>query len=187
MARLGPPFWPQNPPEKSLCGSFFLRPFQEMRHINFFLGAQNGGVLGGGQKVYVEDVYVLFRPPTIEYQRTAKGASGKGPRQKKSKSVKIFSTLFDIFRAGQKTSKINSVHTRCIVKTSGFTRGVCKNRGDFIKFKGFLVEFLENRRSWENQKPPENRQKSGLFWASPFTMHLVCTLLNKEIPPNPPS
>ena len=23
----------------------------------------------------------------------------------------------------------NSVHTRCIVKTSGFTRGVCKNRG----------------------------------------------------------
>ena len=33
----------------------------------------------------------------------------------------------------------------------------------FIKFKGFLVEFLENRRSSENQKPPENRQKSGLF------------------------
>ena len=33
---------------------------QEMRHINFFLGAQNGGVLGGGQKVYVEKVYVLF-------------------------------------------------------------------------------------------------------------------------------
>ena len=24
---------------------------------------------------------------------------------------------------------LNSVHTRCIVKTSGFTRGVCKNRG----------------------------------------------------------
>ena len=38
------------------------------------------------------------------------------------------------------------------------------------------MEFLENRRSWEKQKPPENRQKSGLFWASPFTMHLVCTL-----------
>ena len=40
----------------------------------------------------------------------------------------------------------NSVHTRRIVKTSGFTRGVCKI-GDFIKFEGFLVEFLENRRS----------------------------------------
>ena len=29
------------------------------------------------------------------------------------------------------------------------------------------MEFLENRRSWENQKPRQNRQKSGLFWASP--------------------
>ena len=26
------------------------------------------------------------------------------------------------------TSLFDSVHTRCIVKTSGFTRGVCKNR-----------------------------------------------------------
>ena len=70
------------------------------------------------------------------------------------------------------------VNSRGIAKTSGFTRGVCKNRWFFIKFKGFLVEFLENRRSWENQSPPENRQKSGgLFWASPSTMHLVCTLL----------
>ena len=73
-------------------------------------------------------------------------------------------------------SYFNSVHTRCIAETSGFTRGVSKKRG-FTKFKGFLVEFLENRRSWENQKPPENRQKSGLFWSSPFTTHLVCTLL----------
>ena len=71
---------------------------------------------------------------------------------------------------------VNSVHTRCIVKTSGFTRGVCRNL-DFIKFKGFLVEFQENSRSWENQKPQENCQKSGLFWASPFTMHLVWTQL----------
>ena len=39
------------------------------------------------------------------------------------------------------------------------------------------MEFLQNRRSSENQKPPENCQKSGLFWASAFTMHLVCTLL----------
>ena len=48
---------------------------------------------------------------------------------------------------------------------------------DFIELKGFLVEFIESRRSSENQKPPENRKKSGLFWASPFTMHPVCTLL----------
>ena len=42
-------------------------------------------------------------------QRITKGAGGKGPRQKSqksSKSVKMFSTLFDNFRSGQKTSKI---------------------------------------------------------------------------------
>ena len=27
------------------------------------------------------------------------------------------------------TPIINSVHTRCIVKKGGFTRGVCKNQG----------------------------------------------------------
>ena len=37
------------------------------------------------------------------HNRIAKGAGGKGPRQKVSKS---FSTLFDTFRAGHKTSKI---------------------------------------------------------------------------------
>ena len=44
------------------------------------------------------------------HQRTAKGASGKGPRQKKSKLVKkcqnIFRHFSTSFRAGQKTSKI---------------------------------------------------------------------------------
>ena len=38
-------------------------------------------------------------------------------------------------------------------------QGVFVKIGDFIKFKGFLVEFLENKRSWKNQKPQENRQK----------------------------
>ena len=45
-------------------------------------------------------------------QRIAKGAGGKGPRQKTSKIVKnrqksskSFSTLFDNFRAGQKRQK----------------------------------------------------------------------------------
>ena len=31
--------------------------------------------------------------------------------------------------AGLPETYINSVHTRCIVKTGGFTRSVCKNRG----------------------------------------------------------
>ena len=71
---------------------------------------------------------------------------------------------------------INSVHTRRIVKTSGFTRGVCKNR-DFIKFTGFLVEFLESMRSWENQKPPENRPEKwtclSLSFCNAPSLHTV--------------
>ena len=36
-------------------------------------------------------------------------------------------------------------------------QGVFVKIGDFVKFKGLLVEFVENKWSWENQKPPENR------------------------------
>ena len=45
-------FDPQNPPEKSLCGSPFWVLFQEMRNIkiNFFLAAQNGGFWAGTKK-----------------------------------------------------------------------------------------------------------------------------------------
>ena len=60
MAENGPfgtPLSPQIPP-KSLCGSLFCILSQETRHIIFLLEAQMG-VLGGGQKVYVEKVYVL--------------------------------------------------------------------------------------------------------------------------------
>ena len=68
------------------------------------------------------------------------------------------------------------VHTRGIVKTSGFARGVCKTR-DFLEFKGLLVEFLETGAPEKIKKAPEDLQKSRIFWALPFTMHLVCTLL----------
>ena len=40
--------------------------------------------------------------------------------------------------------------------------------GDFIKFKGFLVEFLENRRSSENQNPPENLPEKWTFLSLAF-------------------
>ena len=36
----------------------------------------------------------------------------------------IFFCVFPVF-----SKSVNSVHTRCIVKTGGFTRGVCKNQG----------------------------------------------------------
>ena len=43
---------------KNLCGSLFGVLSQEMRHINFFRGDPKWGLLGGGQKVYVEKVHV---------------------------------------------------------------------------------------------------------------------------------
>ena len=69
---------------------------------------------------------------------------------------------------------INSVWTRCIVKTSAFTRGVCKNQQFYIKFKWFSCGIPRQQALLrKSSKPTENRQKSGLFWASPFTMDLV--------------
>ena len=62
MARLGPRFWPRKIPPKSLCGSLFCVLSWEMRHTNFFFWGPKMGVSGGGQKVYVEKVYVLFPP-----------------------------------------------------------------------------------------------------------------------------
>ena len=53
---------------------------------------------------------------------------------------------FSSDRPSWKDLSVKGVQTRGIVKTSGFTRGVCKI-GDFIRFEGFRVEFLENRRS----------------------------------------
>ena len=53
--------------------------------------------------------------------------------------------------------------------------------GDFIKFKGFLAEFLENKRSLRKSKTPENLQKSGLseprLYNAP-TLHAVDLILS---------
>ena len=67
MARLGPRFWPQKSPLKSLCGSLCCVHSQERRHINFVLRAQNRVFGVGFQKVYVEKVCVLFRSPSYEH------------------------------------------------------------------------------------------------------------------------
>ena len=53
-------FWPQKSPQKSSCGSLFCIPSQQTRHI-IFSGGPKCGVLGGGQKVYVEKVYHTFQ------------------------------------------------------------------------------------------------------------------------------
>ena len=57
----GTPFLIQNPPERIYVGPF-LRSFPGNEEHNF-LGGPKWGVLGGGQKVYVVKVYVLFRSP----------------------------------------------------------------------------------------------------------------------------
>ena len=100
-----------------------------------------------------------------------------GPRGSKSRKflLKLWPSSIKPDQQQQKTP--SKVCTLGALQRQAVLQGAFVKIGDFIKFKGFLVEFLESRRSWENQQPPGNRQKSGLFWASPFTMHLVGTLL----------
>ena len=57
---LDPLFDPKLPLKKCLCGSPFCVLSQEVRHINFFLGAQKGAFGGGGRKVHVEKFDVFF-------------------------------------------------------------------------------------------------------------------------------
>ena len=73
--------------------------------------------------------------------------------------------------------EINSVQTRGIVKAGGFTRVLVQNRWSNETYRGFLLELLENKHSWENEELPRDRLKSGLFGAKSFTIHQVCTLL----------
>ena len=70
---------------------------------------------------------------------------------------------------------VNSVHARCIERQA-VLQGAFVKIGDFIRFKAFLVEFLESRRSWEKQSPQKIARKVD-FLSLAFTMHLVCTLL----------
>ena len=60
---------PKIPPKKFMWVPF-LRPFPGNEAHKLFSGVQNGGVLGGGQKVYVEKVYVLFGPLKFECATT---------------------------------------------------------------------------------------------------------------------
>ena len=133
-------------------------------------------------------VFLCWRWPRLLQPKTRK-------RVKNNVSKSVFGVFFNTFltlrarRPGKTLSRLfggwgwglgRGWLTVCILgalQKRVDLQGLFVKIRDFSKFKGFLVELLKNRRSWENQKPPENRQKSGLFWASPFTMHLVCTLL----------
>ena len=60
---------------------------------------------------------------------------------------------------------------------------ICKRRfqigggdtgGNSLNLKALVLEFLVNRRTWENQNPPKNRLESGCFFCSePCPLH--CT------------
>ena len=60
MARLGPRFSRPRSPEKVYVYVPLLRSFPGNEAHKLFSGGPKSGVLGGGQKVYVEKVYVLF-------------------------------------------------------------------------------------------------------------------------------
>ena len=65
------------------------------------------------------------------------------------------------------------MHTRRIVKTSAFTRGVCKIR-DFIKFKGFICGIAILRKSSKKtRKSPEKRTFLSLAFYNPPSLHTV--------------
>ena len=58
-------------------------------------------------------------------------------------------------------------------------QGVFVKIGDLIKFKGFLVEFLQNKRSWKNQNPQKIARK--VDFSEPRL--LQCTLNFEAVSP----
>ena len=69
MARLGPLFDPQNPREEVYMGPFFasLPGNEAHKHINFFLGAQNGVFWVGAKKSMLKK-FVRFCGPLLNYE-----------------------------------------------------------------------------------------------------------------------
>ena len=61
----GTPFLTPKSPPKVYVGPFGVLS-QALRHINFFGGGPKCGVLGGGQKVCIENVSCSYLSPTPE-------------------------------------------------------------------------------------------------------------------------
>ena len=89
MARLGPRFGPPKSPEKVYVYVPLLRSFPANEAHKLFSGGPKSGVLGGGQKVYVEKVYVLF--PSLNATRCVRSPmiSGKEKTHKHKQSCGI--------------------------------------------------------------------------------------------------
>ena len=87
-----------------------------------------------------------------------KGSSSGLNRKSNTVKGELFclSTGGDYLAVGQ-TCCVN-ISTVCILGAlwrQADLQGVFVKIGDSIRFKGFLEEFQENTRSWENQKSPE--------------------------------
>ena len=66
MARLGPPFWPPKSPPKKFMWVPFCILSQELRHINFFRGAQNGAFWVGAKKFMLQKFMRFFGPLVLQ-------------------------------------------------------------------------------------------------------------------------
>ena len=60
------------------------------------------------------------------------------------------------------------MHTRGLVKTSGFTRGVCVKIGDFIKFKGFSCGIPREQAILRKSKAPRKSPEKWTFLSLAF-------------------
>ena len=114
---------PHQFPELSIAGSF---DFPE----NFFRSFQDVDITRRNA-FWANFLEVCFRPPPpgtcqklLQNQRTAKGASGKGPHQKSPKSVKnIFDHFSTIFAQGKKRQKSSKSVENIFDTFRQFSRG----------------------------------------------------------------
>ena len=99
----------------------------------------------------------------------------------------LCASFFSSFLMGEKKAQkqISSVHTRCIVKTSRFTRGVCKNRGILLNFSRFSCGIPREqailRKSKALRESPEKRTFLSLAFYNAPSLHTV----EQNPPPNP--
>ena len=105
MAENGPfaapfdPIWPQESPCENLCGSPFCVLSQEMRHINIFLGAEDGVFRVGGGGSWCWNILCAFLVPYFsrwEPHGLLPGFSGKSPE----KNSTIFFMWVSILNGG---------------------------------------------------------------------------------------
>ena len=80
-----------------------------------------------GEKIFKAKVWITLLALRARWSEALTKSLGKTPEIGCAPRGVVRQRAFHQRRRDD--NKINSVHTRCIVKTSGFTRGVCQNQG----------------------------------------------------------